>query len=276
MSEQNEHIPTAIRFLLKPILRLCIRHSIKLQELLEMVKVMLVQVAKEELVHQRQPVSASKISVMTGVHRKDVTRLEISGGEYQRPANPIAKIVTQWQCHPSFTTKAGKPRVLECEGKESEFAELVASVNGLDVSSYSILYELERAEFIERRGKRVKLLARDIVHREDIQAGLQVLVHDSNDLISAVEENLFTESDHKNLHLRTEFDRIPLKKLDEAKQWLLEEGSAFHKRVRSYLSTLDLDTSPSPSDTLDEATGRISLGTFSISEDLTSQGEPIQ
>ncbi len=276
MPEKNEHILTAIRFLLKPILRLCIRHSVKLQELVEMVKVMLVQVAKEELLRDGQSTSASKISVMTGVHRKDITRLEGSGEPYQRPINPIAKIVAQWQCHPSFTTKAGKPRVLNCEGKFSEFAKLVASVNGLDVSSYSILYELERAGYIEKRGKKVKLLARDIVHSEDINAGLQVLVHDSDDLISAVEENLFTETEHKNLHLRTEFDRIPLTKLNEAKRWLLEEGSAFHKRVRSYLSTLDLDTSLALSKNMDQPTGRISLGTFSMSENQTSHGELIQ
>ncbi|MCB0328663.1 MAG: hypothetical protein KDD70_03335 [Bdellovibrionales bacterium] len=273
MPKNSEVIPTAIRLLLRPVLRLCVRNSIKLQEILEMVKLVLVDVAKEDLERNGEAVSASKLSVVTGVHRKDVTRLERSGGEYKRPDNQIAKIMTQWQCDERFITKAGKPRVLHCEGRDSEFAELVGSVNGKDLSSYSVLFEMERLGMVERKGNSLKLKGRDYIHGDDVEAGLKVLAADANDLIAAVEENLFEEKNEKNLHLRTEFDRIPLTKLEEAKRWLLEEGSQFHKRARQYLSRLDLDLTPTEDSNQPVPCGRIAVGTFGVSEELTTQKE---
>ncbi|MCB0352586.1 MAG: hypothetical protein KDD64_03650 [Bdellovibrionales bacterium] len=273
MPSKNEIVSSGIRLLLRPVLRLCVRNSLKLQEIVEMVKLVLIQVAKEELSRKDQPVSESKLSVITGVHRKDVSRLEKAGGDYKRPDNQIAKVMTQWQCDQRFTTKAGKPRMLDCSGKTSEFADLVASVNGRDVSSYSILFEMERMALVERSGTKLRLKGRDFILGGDLESGFRVLAEDTNDLISAVEENLFEESAEKNLHLRTEFDRIPLEKLESAKKWLLEQGSLFHKRARRYFSTLDLDTSPKSNSKKDRACGRVALGTFGITEELPTCSE---
>lgn len=278
MSDSHDIFASAIRLLLRPVLRLCVRHSIKLQELIEMVKVVFIQVAKEELEKANDLPSVSKISAATGVHRKDVTRLERTGGAFQRPDNQISKIMTQWQCDPRFTTKAGKPRVLNCEGKQSDFAELVGAVNGKDLSSYSILFEMERMGIVERRGSNVKLRGRDFIHEEDIEAGLRVLAADADDLVAAVEQNLFTKPVQKNLHLRTEFDRIPNDKLEHAKQWIIEEGSLFHSRVRKYLSKLDLDTSGASDHSQGSIPpcGRISVGAFAFSENFDESQQIVE
>lgn len=229
-----------------------------------MIKYVLVQVAQEELEHGSQQISTSRISVITGVHRKDVSRITSSQGEYQRPGNLIAKVMTQWQCDKRFTSSSGKPRVLGCEGKDSEFAELVAAVNGKDVSSYSVLFEMERSGIVEHRGKKVKLLGRDFVQSKNVEEGLALLAADSEDLISSVEQNIFFSPDTPNLHLRTEFDRIPVSELPGIKKWLLREGSLFQQKVRRYISQYDLDTSGREDEGL--AVGRVALGTFSVTD----------
>ncbi|MCB0335374.1 MAG: hypothetical protein KDD62_03690, partial [Bdellovibrionales bacterium] len=62
--------------LLRPALKLCLRHSMKLTELLELIKRELVEIATEQLEHDGEKVSGSRIAVMTGVHRKDVARFQ--------------------------------------------------------------------------------------------------------------------------------------------------------------------------------------------------------
>lgn len=283
MPDKKEIVSATVRLLLRPIARLCIRHSLKHQEIVEMFKGVLVQTAREELQlkqGEEQVPSISRISLATGVHRKDVTRLERTALEYRHPENVISKVMAQWQCDPRFTTKAGKPRLLSAHGQESEFAKLVQSVTGGNVNSYSVLFEMERAGILIKKGRNVKLLGRDLVHSQDVQAGLSVMAADANDLVAAVEKNLFEKPDISHLHLRTEFDKIPVKDIERAREWILQEGSQFHKRVRKFLGSLDLDTiqgrnscleaqEDSPLKTIESSVvsvGRVSVGTFSFDQ----------
>jgi hypothetical protein len=285
MPDKKEIVSATVRLLLRPIARLCIRHSLKHQEIVEMLKGVLVQTAREELQlseGEEHGPSISRISLATGVHRKDVTRLERTSLEYRHPENVISKVMAQWQCDPRFTTKAGKPRLLSAHGQESEFAQLVKSVTGGNLNSYSVLFEMERAGILEKKGQNVKLLGRDLIHSEDVQAGLSVMAADANDLVAAVEKNLFENPNISHLHLRTEFDKIPLKDIERAREWILQEGSRFHKRVRKFLSSLDLDTIQGgnprveakesvPLRTIESgavSVGRVSVGTFSFDQIL--------
>ena len=291
MPDKKEIVSATVRLLLKPIARLCIRHSLKHQEIVEMLKGVLVQTAREELQlrqGEEQVPSISRISLATGVHRKDVTRLERTALEYRHPENVISKVMAQWQCDPRFTTKAGKPRLLSAHGQESEFAQLVQSVTGGNLNSYSVLFEMERAGILQKKGQNVKLLGRDLIHSEDVQAGLSVMAADANDLVAAVEKNLFENPNVSHLHLRTEFDKIPLEDIERAREWILQEGSRFHKRVRKFLSSLDLDTIQGrnpcmeskeslPLGTIESSAvsvGRVSVGTFSFDQILETIPSP--
>jgi hypothetical protein len=64
------------------------------------------------------------------------------------------------------------------------------------------------------------------------------------------------------LHARTEFDNISRAKLAELRQWVLNEGTAFHGRVRERLSKFDCDLNPD----LEDGGGKIVVGAFSFGE----------
>ena len=251
-----------VQHMLNPLLRFCVRHSIKLHELLEMVKIAYVRAADRELQSKGAASSASRLSVMTGVHRKDVTRILRDPGNFTPQESIVAKVMVQWQHNPKFRTKAGAPRVLEAEGKESEFAELVNSVNGGDLSAYALLYEMERMGVVERRGSTVRLVWRDFTPEPTVKSGLEMLAGDTNDLYDAVEENIFDRQEIPNLHLKTVVDNVTPDAVPTIRKWLLEEGSLFHRRVRAFLSAFDCDLNPS----LQGAKGgiRVALGTFSL------------
>lgn len=245
-------------------MKLCIRYSIQLPELIEKLKEIFVKIAKEEISKRNEEISVSKISVISGVHRKDVTRF-IKNKEAKKPKqNIIARIMVKWQHSKKFTTSSGSPRVLNAEGRNSEFSELVESVTGGDLGAYPILHEMERLGIIEKKGSRVKLLWRDYVVDSDSKKGISLLAEDSNDLANAIEENIFNRSELPNLHLKTSFDKIDSSKMEAIRKWLLEEGSLFHKKVRNYLASFDADTNPK---IICKEPIRVVYGSFSLTEE---------
>ncbi|MCB0318702.1 MAG: hypothetical protein KDD56_08085 [Bdellovibrionales bacterium] len=230
----------------------------------DLLKNVFIEVAKEELLSKGESPSASKISAMTGVHRRDISRIETSGQNYDSKPNLLSKIIVQWRHHPNFTTKSGAPRVLNTKGKNSEFAELVESVNGGDINAYAILFEMQRLGIVSHTGKSVKLCWQDYVSRENSFEGLQMLAEDTADLFSAVDENISLSEKTPNLHLKTEFTKIKDDSIDEVKSWLLEEGSRFHQKIKKFLSKYDADLNPKIS--VENANSRVAFGSFSICE----------
>ena len=264
MATEQKILFKSLSALLRPIVSLAIKRSFKIMDFVEMLKLVFVEVAKEELVKQNKKVSASKVSAMTGVHRRDIARLESTKEKIDPKPNLLSKIIVQWRHHPNFTTKSGAPKVLNTKGADSEFAQLVESVNGGDLSAYAILFEMERLGIIKQKGKTAKLKWQDYVSRDDLAEGFQMLAEDTQDLVSAVDENLSSTEAIPNLHLKTEFTRINDASVPEIKSWLLHEGSRFHQRVKKFLSKYDADLNPKISSHC--ANTRVAFGSFSISE----------
>lgn len=258
----RDQVIAGLQRLLVPVVRLCLAFSVQLGDVIEILKGVYVQAAREQL---GADASLSRVSAVTGVHRKDVTRLVREESPPKERVNLFARIMQQWQHSPKFRTVRGQPRVLTCEGRDSEFAQLVNSVTGGDLSTYSVLHEMERRGIVKKDDSKVRLMWRDFVVSNNVPEGLKLLAGDYNDLTAAVSQNIFAENSVKNLHLRTEFDNVDPGKIEEIRGWILKEGSNFHARVRDYLSRFDRDTNPGVV-TAGEAM-RVSVGAFGFVEE---------
>lgn len=224
-----------------PVAKFCLRRGIKFQDFTESAKFAFMEAAGRDLARGGQSKNVTKLSVMTGIHRPDVRRL--LGGSSERKdskAVPI-RVLGQWQKAPYFRTKGGRPRSLTAEGEKSEFVQLVRSVS-TDVNPYTVLNELLRSSSIERvRGGRVRIASRVFVPKGDIEQGFQLLARDTDDLITAVEENVVDPPSQPNLHISTEYDNISPRHEEQVRRWLIREGSAFHERARNFLAQFDKD-----------------------------------
>ena len=246
------------------------KNSIKLSEVIESIKFCFVEVAKEELLKSDERVSDSRLSAMTGVHRKDIARFN-TGTETLKPREDlIARVMARWQKDKSFTNKRGQPRVLTCKGTNSEFYSLVNMVNGNNINPYALLFEMERLGIIKKRNDRVKLVWNDFAPVPDIAQGLTMLAEDTSDLISCVSENIYDREEIPNLHLKTYFDKIPVSKLPVVRSWILNQGSLLHKKTRDFLSQYDLDFINSNST---EPVAKVSVGTFGSIQNLGVNNE---
>lgn len=248
-----------VRQLALPLLRYCLRNHVAMSEIVEVLKDSFVTLAQDQLEKNGESPNNSRISIMTGLTRREVQRCR-EGREPQRSqGNLLARILGQWEQDSRFRTAAGDPRVLTCSGARNEFRSLVESISK-DVKPASLLSELERIGAVERKNGRILLLSRMSSYTKDPDKIYDLLIRNTESLVRAAEENMTLANDPKNLHVRTEFDNIFQQDLPTIRAWLLEHGYAFHKEARDFLARYDKDITYQPER---EGGGRVVLGAFS-------------
>ena len=165
-----------------------------------MIKQALVEVACEELYGGEQRISNSKISVITGLQRRDISRILKEENEVSLN-NVITKILGRWQLDPNFLNNDGLPKALSTSGRNSEFHKLVVSVS-TDINPYAVLFELERLNLVQKTDKEVKMLSRfKELGEHNLKEIINLLSRQSSDLLFAVEENVSKINTVPNLSL---------------------------------------------------------------------------
>ena len=262
-----ETLHKCLVLILKPVVHFCLKRSLKIQELLEAAKVAFLELSEEEMRRDGAGVSMSRLSIMTGIHRRDVMRLWRDEESPKQEGNLLKRVVWKWQQDDRYRTKGGRPRMLQVEGKQSEFVDLVQAISQ-DLNPYTVLFELERIGAISHVGDKIKLEGVVYIPKGDALEGFSLLSADMHDLILGVEENVFDKPDLKNLHIKTEYNNVTVESVERIKNWFLDQGEALHKAAREFLAQFDRDLNPQ----LKSKPGgvRVTLGAFSSVEGLAA------
>jgi hypothetical protein len=125
----------ALRRVLRPLIRLLLSYGIRFQTFCELVKSTYIQVAEEEFKLKNKEQTDSRISLLTGVHRRDVKRLrtetlEVSSLSLQ--ASMSAQLLAMWSGRAEYCDEHGMPLPLPrlaSKGGERSFEALVRSVS---------------------------------------------------------------------------------------------------------------------------------------------------
>ena len=147
VAEPSERLVSAIRRLLRPLVRVLIAQGIALPYLTELLKRSYVESASRHFALDKGRLTDSRLSILTGVHRKDVKRLRNepeAGGFSQRPASFGARVVGVWSGVSAYLDEQGQPRPLSREA----FEALVESISK-DVRARTILDEWLRLGYVE-------------------------------------------------------------------------------------------------------------------------------
>ena len=234
-----------------------------MQDFEECAKQAFILAAREECEHKGDKVTLSRLSAITGLHRRDVSRIQVSRETKDSAQNVPLRVVGLWLTDRHCTTKAGAPRQLSFGNEASEFSQLVERVSK-NIHAGSVLAELERLEIVQRRGEFLKLKRRGFEPRGDALQVLQYLAQDTGDLFTAVEGNLASPAAPPNLHATTEYDHIPRSKQAKVQKWILRQGALFHQRLRKFLAAHDQEYRRRERK---EETVRVAVGTFSTISD---------
>lgn len=136
---------------LQPLVRLLLRNGVTYTVLAAALKRVFLDAARRELASRNMPQTDSAVSLLSGVHRRDVRELT-RGPAAAEPTKPgplglAAQVVARWMHDPRFRQADGSTQVLpragDGNGEGASFDTLVASVSR-DVRPRAVLDELLR------------------------------------------------------------------------------------------------------------------------------------
>lgn len=156
MGLANDNLFQALRRLLRPIVRLLIQKNVTLQVLADILKETYVSVAEETLQAEiSKKVTDSHISLMTGVHRKDVKKYRNLDAPDDRGSTPLtigAEVIARWAAQERYVDKEGEPLPLPYTNKECpefSFTALADSVSKVNIRANVLLEEFLRLGMVE-------------------------------------------------------------------------------------------------------------------------------
>ena len=189
--ETNTEIFTRVlRGILRPLVRALIAQGITAPAIYRLLKRVYVEVAEQDLAGGAERPTDSRISVLTGVHRRDVrTFREEAGGGTQavhQKVSVIASVLGRWLA--TQTDELGTARPLS----RAEFDDLATSVS-LDVRPRTVLDEVVRQGLVTVQDDILTLKASAFVGPEDMDQRIYFFGENVGDHIAAATDNLFAE-----------------------------------------------------------------------------------
>src|SRR5712675_3441802 len=137
------HAPLAR--LLRPLVRLCIHGGMTVPALAQLLRELFVNVAEHDFALEGKEQTDSRVSLLTGINRKEVARLRGAGAPVnETPAtlSLTSAIIARWLAAPEFTDEKGDPLPLPrtASGDAPSFEQLVSSITK-DVRPRAVLDE---------------------------------------------------------------------------------------------------------------------------------------
>jgi len=147
-SQPPKALIIALKKVLRPLVRLLLSFQITLPYLIELLKEIYVDVAEKDFRLDDKKQTDTRISLLTGVHRKDTRRLR-SQEKYNEQSPPAVSVgvqlVSRWISDQSYLNTEGKPRPLALKvapnSEEPGFEHLVQSVCKQDMRARVVLDE---------------------------------------------------------------------------------------------------------------------------------------
>ncbi len=207
---------TATARILRPIVRMLLRHGIPYQSLSELARWTYVDVARREFEIPGQRQTRSRVSVVTGLSRKEVQRLVDAPAPTDESAveshHRAARIVSAWVRNPIYLDAGGEPRRLLFDGPEPSFTSLALSLGG-DVSPKSVLDELLRVGSVanDSSGK-IQLGARAYLPTgsNSDEERYAILGFDVAALLDTIDHNLNVPPEERFFQRKVAYRRVPV------------------------------------------------------------------
>jgi hypothetical protein len=181
----KRHVLAACRHLLAPIARLLLRSGVTWAEFADLSKEVFVDVARRDYGIQGRPTNNSRVAMITGLSRREVTRVrDVLIGEAQAPesqSSRVAQVLSGWHVDPDFLDDGGQPVVLPANGERRSVEALLKRYAG-DLPHGAFLKELQQLGLVEKIGSDAfRVIARDYLRGPadpDIVRQLGVALHD--------------------------------------------------------------------------------------------------
>lgn len=257
--------------MLRPLFRVLLRNGLSFNAFIDIAKRVFIEVAMQDFGIPGKKQTVSRVSVLSGLSRKEVQRvLELPAAE-DRVAleryNRAARVIAGWVRDTSFVDKTGEPVALPLQEGPASFHELVRRHSG-DVPARAVLDELLRVGAVEQLADgRVRLLARAYVPRGSEVDKLGILGTDVADLIGTIDHNLQHGAADPFFQRKVMYDNLPVEALAEFRALSGDEAQALLERFDRWLSQHDRDVNSKVTGT---GRARAGIGVYYFEETLAA------
>jgi len=241
MSIENKLLDAARR-ILYPLVRILLRNGVPSDALTELVRKTYVDVADREFAMAGKRQTTARISVITGLNRKEVARLRGSAplsDDDQRRWNRAATVLGAWLRDDGFHDRKGDPLDLPFEGADVSFAQLCRKHSG-DMQPRAIADELLRVGAIEQVDGRLRMTTRGYVPAGDPEGVAEILGIDTAELIETIDHNMSADPDDKLFQLKVLSTNVPAEHLAEFNAYSRRLSRPILEELNRWLAARDL------------------------------------
>ena len=258
---------SACSALLRPVASVLMRTGMTWREFSDLSKGVFVCVASDEFGIRGRPTNISRVSILTGISRKEVKRQR----ELLLSAQPVksskttdaTRLLSQWHQDPDFIDSDGQPLPLSRSGPAKSFADLFRRFGG-DTPEQTLLKELTNAGSVEET-ESGQLVAKRRYHMPtSVDAGLlRFFGTNLFDHAETLRNNLAGDDSDKRFEGFAVDDRIDPEAADEFRDYVDERGQQFLEEIDEWLAAHRLDTNSKTSSPI-----RLGLGAYAINGQL--------
>jgi hypothetical protein len=212
MSSRSAIVLDCALHVLRPLARLLLRNGVAYPAFAVAMKKVFLDAAHAELQATGKKPTDSAVSLMSGVHRRDVRNLgrlaepATADAEGETPLNMASQVVARWLSQTDCLDDEGQPRPLPRSGDWPTFDALVASVSS-DVRPRAVLDELVRLGMAQEDDQQqVALLITGFVPRQGFAEMAQLMQDNLHDHIAAASLNL--QGEHNYLEQSVFVDQL--------------------------------------------------------------------
>jgi hypothetical protein len=273
MTAPEQALSAAVIRILRALARILLRYGMSFDGFTELAKRVYIDVAMKDFRIPGRKQSISRISTLTGIYRREVSRIMelpvIDDEEITARHNRAARVIGGWLHDADYSDAGGQAIALKLADDKPSFTHLVRKYSG-DIPTRAILDELKRVGAVEQdKDGTIYLLSRGYVPKHGEADMIGILGTDVTDFISTIDHNLQHESSNSRLQLKVVYDNLPQEAIEEFKALASKRGRDLLEEFNVWLAERDRDTNP---DSTGTSRVRAGLGIYYFEED--SDEEP--
>jgi hypothetical protein len=205
LKNSRDQLLYAFRRVLRPLIRILVRSGVRYDEFLELIRGVYVETAVRDGLGDSSKPTRAKISISTGVPRREVDRYIDNDGAL--PSAPktltatLSQILNRWHTDPQFVGPYGIPLELAVKGQKARsFTELVIAVDP-NAPVPDVLHELIRLRTVVWSGDtHVRTVSRAFIPSEEMSpAQLEFFGNALTRLANTLQFNLDRRNTEKKL-----------------------------------------------------------------------------
>jgi hypothetical protein len=236
-----------------------LRNGVSFVSFADLAKWVYIDVAAKEFGIQGRKQTISRISIITGLSRREVMRVRKlpipDRMTSQESHNRAARVIAAWRRERTFLDDNGNPRPLPFDGAGTTFVTLVNRFSG-NVPPRAILDELLRVEAVERlEDGRLALRARAYIPKSSDAGRFHLMGTDLRHLLSTIDHNMNPKSSVPFFQRKVSYDNLPAEVLPEFHKSFSKKAQRLLENADRWLARRDRDINPSM-----KGTGRYKSG----------------